>query len=328
MGHGGQARVDGVALVARVAHGMGVAHGNHLGLDEQGMLERGLRGVAFVAGVVGVHEEEGAGLQLAIHPAGRFVHQCAGAGARDQRHGQPGGFDEAARVRRLLHGAGNGFAPFGGAGKVLGAAMVSLQPGKAQPWVAGHRQRQGHGGLARRHTAAALAHVNLYQHIHARVAARLRHRFGQALDALRAVHRHTQAAAPAGKGCGQPRRTVQLGHGNHFVGDGDVQHAASGQGFSFGHFLYAHALCPGLLQQQGQLGAFVHLGVGPPAHLVLAGEVGHALDVAVHGVQVHHQGGGVDQVYPLADEGGEGVRRGFHRVRRCPGAVCLPSPPG
>lgn len=89
-----------------------------------------------------------------------------------------------------------------------------------------------------------------------------------------------------------------------------------------------HALCPGLLQQQGQLGAFVHLGVGPPAHLVLAGEVGHALDVAVHGVQVHHQGGGVDQVYPLADEGGEGVRRGFHRVRRCPGAVCRPSPPG
>ncbi len=59
----------------------------------------------------------------------------------------------------------------------------------------------------------------------------------------------------------------------------------------------------GLLQQQGDMCAFVHLGVGSPEHLVLVGESGHALDVALHGIQVYDQRRRVYQVHGLPDGG-------------------------
>src|SRR5437016_9334070 len=50
--HLGQARVDRVALVSGVAHGMVDARADHLRLDEQRVLELRLRGIALVRGVV------------------------------------------------------------------------------------------------------------------------------------------------------------------------------------------------------------------------------------------------------------------------------------
>ena len=76
---------------------------------------------------------------------------------------------------------------------------------------------------------------------------------------------------------GQPLRGA-AGHGNHFVGDGDV--ARRQQPGLRPLDTFAHA-CAGLLQQQGQLGACVASWHGAASALVLARKVGHALDVAV-----------------------------------------------
>jgi len=122
------------------------------------------------------------------------------------------------------------------------------------------------------------------------------------------VHCQRQAPAACGQLGRQPRHAQQLGAGHDLVADVDVGHAAGGQGFGLGHLLHAHALGTGLLHQQGQLGALVHLGMGAPAHPVLAREFGHALDVAFHGIEVQHQRGCVDQVHPCADAGAQGFR--------------------
>jgi hypothetical protein len=57
-------------------------------------------------------------------------------------------------------GAGDGLAPLVHAAQVLGAAVVGLQAREAQHGLGGDRLRQRHGGLAGRHAAAALAHVD------------------------------------------------------------------------------------------------------------------------------------------------------------------------
>ena len=57
----------------------------------------------------------------------------------------------------------------------------------------------------------------------------LRHGFGQAGDALQAVHRQRQAPALGLQARGQACHTQQLGVGDHLVGQGDVAHATGGQ---------------------------------------------------------------------------------------------------
>ena len=133
-------------------------------------------------------------------------------------------------------------------------------------------------------------------------------------------------AAPAGGAVASRARHAQLGHGNHFVGDGDVQHAASGQRLGLGHLLHARPV-PRLAAATRPARRFCASWRGAASAPGACGEVGHALDVAVHGVQVHHQGG-VSIRSTRWPMGAAGRRRGFHRVRRCPGAACRPSPPG
>ncbi len=321
-----------MALVARIADGVRIAAGDDLGLDEQRMLEGRLRGLALVGRVVRIHEQEGAGLQFAVHAARGFVHQGARARSGDEGDGQARRLDGVARGAGGFHGGGDGIAPFGRASQVLGPAMVGMQAGEVQPCMAGDRLRERHRRLARRHAAAALADVDLDEHVDpGAVRAGRVHGFGQAGDALRAVHGDGEAPAACGELLRQACHAQQLGRRDHLVADVDVRHAAGGERLGLRDLLHAGAAGTGLLQAQRQLGALVHLRVGAPAHLVLAREIGHALDVALHGVEVHDRGRGVDQVHPLADGGEQrrgGIKHGFHRGRRPRGVACRPSPPG
>ena len=87
----------------------------------------------------------------------------------------------------------------------------------------------------------------------------------------------------------------------------------------------------GLQLQAAEFGTLVHLGVRAQAQPVLGGELGHALLVAVGGVQVDHQRGRFDGVRALADQGAQAFRyfrRCFHPATRLPGGWCRPNPPG
>src|SRR5205085_2330716 len=67
--HPRQARVDRMRLVAGIDHRMRMAAAHHLALHEQRMLEARCARRGVVVGVVAVHEQVAARLQLAVHAA-------------------------------------------------------------------------------------------------------------------------------------------------------------------------------------------------------------------------------------------------------------------
>jgi hypothetical protein len=289
--HTRQARINRVALVSRVADRVTHAVAHDLGLDEQGVLELGLRRVAFVARIVRVHEHERSGLQLTKHAAGRFADHAAGPGAGDQLDRDAVGLDQLAREHDVLHHHADHIAPFLRAADVLGLAVIGLQPREPQGRVLADLVHQVHRRAARRHAAAAVAHVDLHKNVDHRCRTpvgrpRVVHRLRQPADALRAVHGNRELAALGGRAIGQRRNARQLGRGDHFVADIDVVDAAGHHRLRLGGLLHAHAHSARLHLQPGQRRALVHLGVGAPAHVVLFGKVRHARQVAVHRVQV------------------------------------------
>jgi hypothetical protein len=342
-----------MALVPGVAHGMARTDTHHLRLDEQGMLERGLRRVACVLRVVGVHEQVAAGLQFAPDAAGGLQRKRAGAGARDQRDRDAGRFDERAGAPHLAGGMGNGLAALLDTAQVLGAAMVGLKTGESQGSLCINGVGQRHGSLARRHPAAALADVDLDKDVNvctiqirpgASCAVRIQgpaqtlaffHRLGQPRDAVQAVHRDREPPANGIERVPQRRHATQLGRCDDLVADKDIAHAARGQRLGLGRLLHAHAHGARLHLQPRQRRALVHLGVRAQPDLVFSGELGHARDVALHRVEVDHQRGGVDGGHVLADQRRQhrrqgrcgGVRWRFHRGSHRPGARCPTSPP-
>ena len=65
--------------------------------DEQGVLEVGLHRVALVLRIVGIHENEGAGLQLAVNAASGLQREAAGSGAGHQPWRNALGLEQLAR---------------------------------------------------------------------------------------------------------------------------------------------------------------------------------------------------------------------------------------
>src|SRR6478609_9924945 len=93
-----RAGIDRVRLVAGVDDRVRRAATHHLALDEERVLEARRVRRGDVVGVVAVHEEIAAHLQLAPDAARDVERERAGARARDQRAGDAGGAD--ARLRR------------------------------------------------------------------------------------------------------------------------------------------------------------------------------------------------------------------------------------
>ena len=175
-----------MALVPRVTHGMGGADADDLGFDEQRVFKHGRCGVGLVAGVVRVHEQEGAGLQLAVHATRRLVDKGASACAGDQRHGDTRRLDQRAGAAYGLHHVLDRFRTGRRAAQVLGFAVVRLQARKVQPGVPLYFLRQRHGGGAGLHTTAVLADVDFDKHPHGGLC--LVQRSRQPPNAFHAVH--------------------------------------------------------------------------------------------------------------------------------------------
>ena len=206
--------------------------------------------------------------------------------------------------------------------------MIGLQTPKAQAGLGLNGLRQGDGSFAGLDPAAVLAHIDFHQYIH-RLIARLSLLQGlrQAAHARFAVHGNGQASALGIQGLGQLGHALQLGGCDDFVADEDVGDAAFGQRFGFADFLHAVAAGPGMLQQMRNERAFVQLGVGAPQHAMLLGKAGHALDIAVHGIQVNNQRRSVYAFDGLADQGLQMLRNVLHLDCLAEGVRYRPSLP-
>ncbi len=185
---------------------------------------------------------------------------------------------------------------------MLGAAVISLQAGEAQAPF-GRRVRHDpmreRPGRHRRHAAAALADVDLDEHVDLRPS--VAHGRGQAIDAFGRVDGDRHPHAPR-----QRRHARQLARRDHLVGDVDVVDAGIGQGFGFARLLDADADRAGGDLQAGDCRAFVHLRVRPKAHPMAARERRHGGQVAFHRVEVEHQRRRVDRLDASTDDGGDG----------------------
>ena len=215
-----------------------------------------------------------------------------------------------------------------GCPQVLCTAVIGLNARKAQCGLGGNGTRQRHGRFAGLGPAAVLADVDFHEHIDGG-SARLYilHGLGQTRHAFFAVHANGQTPAFCIQGLGQRRHACQLERGDDFVADEDIGDAARSQGFGLADFLHAVAYGSRVLQQMRDVCRFMQFGVGPPQHAMLLGKAHHALDIAVHGVQVDDQGGRVYAFDGLTDQGLQMLRNVLHLGCLAEGVRYLPSLP-
>src|SRR4051812_43478435 len=93
------------------------------------MLERAgvARAIGDVLGVVGVHEDVGAGLQLVPDAAGAFEFERARSRTTDGAAGKARFVEEAQGFGGRIGGGGNGRAPLLRRAQMLGGAVIGLQ---------------------------------------------------------------------------------------------------------------------------------------------------------------------------------------------------------
>ncbi len=133
-GHG-HAGIDRRSLVAGVDHGT-IRHrlAHHAGEDEERVLEAAEgRAVGLaIAGVIGIHEDVGAGLDLVPDAGLGLQLMGARAGAGDDLAGQAVMLEPLDRVAGGKSGALDRLAPLVDRAHVLGRAVISVDAGEAQ----------------------------------------------------------------------------------------------------------------------------------------------------------------------------------------------------
>ena len=114
---------------------------HHRRQHEQCVTKAGLVRSARVAGVVRVHEDVGAGLQLVPHARGLLEPPRAAARPRHDRHGETGALHGELRLQHPLAGGDDGRRPFGVRAQVLRGAVIAVEAGEAQRREAARRPR-------------------------------------------------------------------------------------------------------------------------------------------------------------------------------------------
>jgi hypothetical protein len=154
-----------VAGVNDAAVGRRGAHDG--GLHEERVLEIGERRAigGFVARIVGIHEDVGAGLQLGIDAARRLVGVAARAGACDGRGLEADRLQRAQRSLYLLDCSGDLRAALGRLAHVLRRPVIGLQAGKAQIGATCHALGDTGRRLPWRGATTTAADVDLHKNV-------------------------------------------------------------------------------------------------------------------------------------------------------------------
>ncbi|MNI38839.1 hypothetical protein D3C73_929980 [compost metagenome] len=131
----------------------------------------------------------------------------------------------------------------------------------------------------------------------------MHHGLGNVRQVLRVVHANAHLGDAR-----QLAQQGQLGRPDHFVADVDVMDAGGHEGQGFADFLAADATRAQGQLAQGNLGAFVRLGVRAQRDVVAVGPGLHGTQVGLERRQVQHQAGGVDAGQGIAGLRGRGQR--------------------
>ena len=244
--------------------------------------ERRAIGLA-VAGVIGVHEDVGAGLDFVPDAGLRLQLVRAGAGTADDLAVQPGMGETLDGVARGEPRSLDRLAPLVDGAHMLGGAMIGLNAREAQRVGAGDRFREPDGAFAGRDAAAPAADIDLDIDVERDILAgcRLR-RLAHAVGVI-------DAQAHAGA-AGQPGQPVELGGARDLVGHQHVADAARDQDFGLRDLLAALPHRPVCDLAQGDLGALMGLRMGPKPDAVRLGEGCHGNEVALEGIEIEDEG--------------------------------------
>src|SRR5882672_6602893 len=280
-----EAGVDDGALRRRPAH--------HRGEHEQRMLEARQRSGPFVARVVGVHEDVGAGLDLVPRARFHLEHEAAAAGAGDDGTGNFRFLEQGFCKNNLIAGGLDRRTAFSHGPQVLGAAVIGLQAREAQRAGARDLPRQRQRRLARRDAAAAHADIELDVHVE------FRPRSFELTKILSIVDAHPEPRARR-----ERREAPELRRADDFVGDQHVLDAALDHRLGLGHFLAAHPdRARGDLAPR-DFGALVGLGVGAHANVIALQGISQGLEIPFKFLQIDEQRGSIDLLQPHAYRGG------------------------
>jgi hypothetical protein len=170
---------------------------------------------------------------------------------------------------------------------MLGRPVIALQAGEAQRRAGRHVACQGRRCLAG--SGPATARTDVYFDIDVQGHRLCLRRGRQCLDLLRMIDQHADARA-----AGQGHQAAQLGVTYDLVGDQHILHAGIHENGCLADLLAAKAHRTQRDLAPRDLGAFVTLGMRTQAHTRAPQCAGHAVKVALEGVEVEHQCGRVD----------------------------------
>ncbi len=220
----------------------------------------------------------------------------------------------AARVSRASRDCvRDGLAALGGRAQMLRAAVIRVDAAKAKRRRARDDLRERHRGRSRRDAAAIHADLDLDQHVERR--ARCFRRCTEMADVRRVVDQHANRRFVRHR-----REPRELRRADDLVGDEHVADARCHERFGFPYLLAADADRPALDLLLRDVGALVRLRVRTERDAGAARRMGHQVEVALEGIEVDHERGGVDVVNGVADAGGNSLH-GRNRTAQMPEAA-------
>ena len=184
-----------------------------------------------------------------------------------------------------------------------GVAFPGHQAFKAHTGRFVGQAREGEGGFAGLHAGAVHAGVELDEHVDLGAGGG-----GDATDLFDiggAVDGYFDIGVAA-----EADQAFDFAWADDLIGDEQVEDAVGGHDFGFAELGAGDADGPGTHGQVGDGRDFDALGMRAPLHAGFCAQRGQALDIGLHFVEVHPEGGGVECVFGAADfaHGGEAFR--------------------
>jgi hypothetical protein len=224
----------------------------------------------------------------------------AGAAAGDDRDREAGITAGGGAAGQEGDGIFDGALAKGGIGDRHGVAFPGHQTSELKVRAGDNLAGKGNDGVTGNDTGAGHPDVDLDHG--AEVDAPFASGLVQLADVVEIVDGDGDVGSRAGAEGGE---AAGLNRADDLIGDQDVADAGGDEDFGLAELGTGDADGPGGKLTVGDGGTFVTLGVGAPGDVV-GGEIGgDASDVAIHGVEIDEESGGIELSDGAADEGGQ-----------------------
>jgi len=301
-----RAGVGGEGFEAGVGSGeAGVVGADHRRLHEQCGGERDALRVGFPdLGILGVHEDVGAGLEVGEGRGARVEIEGAGAAAGHDRAAMAARLQRGARFGEQRHRGEGAGAALGAAVEVLEMAGIALDPGEAEVRRGRDRLGQRKRAVARGDAGAVLAHVEVDQDLQRPAGG------GAGGGEVRHVRRAVGDDHQVRAGFVEGGQAAAAFCGDDRGGNEDRADAAGREDLRLAELGAADADRARLELAFGDLDRFVGLGVGAEGDVFLGAEAGHLRDVRFEQVEIEDERRGVEAPAAAGDVEEVGVEAG------------------